>query len=63
MMRGEAKRVTGMKDRTARKVLAALVEDGLLESDTAKGPVHLEFDSSSAEPLFPNLFPATASRG
>jgi Fic family protein len=60
MVRGEAKRVTGMKDRTARKVLAALVEDGILESDTAKGPVHLKFDAASAEQLFPNLFPASA---
>jgi Fic family protein len=60
MVRGEAKRVTGMKDRTARKALAALVEDGILESDTAKGPVHLKFDASSADQLFPNLFPANA---
>jgi Fic family protein len=54
--RGEASRVTGKAERTARAALSALVEAGLLTSDTSKGPVRLHFSVQSAEVLFPRLF-------
>jgi Fic family protein len=57
--RGEAGRVTGLKERTARDLLAALVEDGIVGSDTPKGPVSLRFPLDAAEVLFPSLFPET----
>ena len=55
--RGDAERVTGLKERTARDLLASLVEDGILGSDTPKGPVSLRFPIKAAEVLFPRLFP------
>jgi hypothetical protein len=58
MPRGEATRVTGRSERTARDVLRTLIDAGLLTSETAKGPVQLRFSPSSADALFPRLFPA-----
>lgn len=55
--RGDAERATGLKERTARELLRSLIEDGLLASDTPKGPVSLRFPLKSAEELFPHLFP------
>jgi Fic family protein len=57
--RGEAGRVTGLGERTARDLLAALVRDGILGSDTPKGPVSLRFPLDAVESLFPSLFPET----
>lgn len=55
--RGEARGVTGSSERTARDVLASLVADGILGSDTPKGPVSLRFPIKAVEVLFPLLFP------
>lgn len=49
--------MTGLKERTARDLLASLVEDGILGSDTPKGPVSLRFPMKAVEVLFPRLFP------
>ncbi len=54
--RGEAARVTGLPERSARRVLNAAVEAGLLGSETPKGPVSLRFPSTSLEILFPRLY-------
>ncbi len=56
MPRGEAERITGLKERGARMVLASLVEQGILSSETPKGPVSLRFPSDAVELLFPRLF-------
>ncbi len=55
--RGDAARVTGLKERSARELLASLVADGILGSDTPKGPVSLRFPLQAIETLFPSLFP------
>lgn len=55
--RGEAERLTGLKTRTARDLLKTLTQDGILQSDTPKGPVSLRFPVHSVEILFPQLFP------
>jgi len=55
--RGEAPRITGLKDRTARDLLGLLVQDGILASATPKGPVSLRFPVHAMEVLFPALFP------
>ena len=55
--RGEAARVTGLKERTARDLLASLVADGILGSESPKGAVSLRFPLDAAEILFPKLFP------
>ncbi|MDA8253199.1 MAG: Fic family protein [Rhodospirillales bacterium] len=57
--RGEAARITGLKERSARDLLGALVADGILGSDTPKGPVSLRFRLDAIEILFPSLFPET----
>lgn len=56
MPRGEAERVTGLKERSARMVLADLVKDGIVNSQTPKGPISLRFTSQSIDLLFPKLF-------
>jgi Fic family protein len=57
--RGEAARVTGLKERSARDLLGALIADGILGSETPKGPVSLRFRLDAIEILFPSLFPET----
>lgn len=55
--RGEALGATGLPERTARVVLAALLAEGLLVSGTPKGPVRLAFPSRVAPYCFPGLYP------
>ena len=47
--RGEAERITGLPERTARRVLNDVVAEGLLASATLKGPVSLRFPTDSLE--------------
>ena len=55
--RGEAVRATGLPERTGRVVLGALLAEGLLVSETPKGPVRLAFPSRVAPYCFPGLYP------
>jgi len=57
--RGEASRITGLPERSARRVLNDLVKEGMLASSTPKGPVSLRFPAHSLETLFPRLYPHT----
>ena len=57
--RGEAASVMGLPERSARRVLARLVEEGLIGSATPKGPVALRFPQTTHDVLFPRLFPET----
>lgn len=57
--RGEAGRITGLPERTARRVLNDLIAEGLLGSATPKTPVSLRFPSHTLEALFPRLYPET----
>lgn len=57
--RGDADRITRLPERTARIVLGQLIEEGLLDSETPKGPVSLRFPTKALDLLFPQLFPAT----
>jgi Fic family protein len=57
--RGEIARITGLPDRTARRVLADTIAAGLLNSDTPKGAVSLRFPPAGLDVLFPRLFPET----
>ena len=54
--RGEAARITGLPERTARRVLNDMIGVGLLASDTPKGLVSVRFPPALAEALFPRLF-------
>jgi Fic family protein len=55
--RGEASRITGLPERTARRVFNDVIACGLLASETTKGPVSLRFPADALEILFPRLFP------
>jgi Fic family protein len=57
--RMEAGRVTGMPERTARQVLASLVKEQFLISDTPKGRVRAGFPLESLEYILPNLYPVS----
>ena len=59
LARGEVDRMTGLSERTARTLLSTLISDGILGSDTPKGPVSLRFPLHAVERLFPRLFPET----
>jgi Fic family protein len=55
--RGEASRIAGLPERTARRVFNDVIACGLLASETTKGPVSLRFPADALEILFPRLFP------
>lgn len=55
--RGEFKTISGLKDRTAERALKALLDYGLLRSDTPKGKVYFGIPLLSLRFLFPNLWP------
>jgi Fic family protein len=57
--RGDVERITGLPERTARRVLNDVIALGLLASDTAKGAVSLRFPVDALETLFPRLFHET----
>ncbi len=57
--RGDASRITGFPERTARNLLRELVQEGLLISNTPKGPVRLGFTIQTARHWLPELFPDT----
>lgn len=59
--RGEFVQMTGLGERTGRKVLAQLLADGLLQSDSPKGPVRIGFPLDALNVLFPNLYPEAAT--
>ena len=57
--RGEVPRITGLPERTARRVFNDVIAVGLLASDTPKGSVSLRFPVDALDVLFPRLFPET----
>jgi Fic family protein len=54
--RGDIARITGLPERTARRILKDVVDTGLLASQTPKGPVSLRFPADALDLLFPRLF-------
>jgi Fic family protein len=57
--RGDVPRITGLPERTARRVLNDVLATGLLVSDTPKGSLSLRFPMETLSMLFPRLFPET----
>ena len=55
--RGEAPRITGLPERTARRVLNDIVDEGLLASESPKTAVSLRFPAHALDRLFPRLYP------
>jgi Fic family protein len=58
--RGDAARVTGTSDRSARRIVSLLVKEKLLVSETPKGPLRLGFPIKVVGFYFPLLFPEDA---
>lgn len=61
LTRGEFAQMTGLAERTARTLLARLLETGLLESPSPKGPVRIGFPLDALHLLMPRLYPEAAS--
>lgn len=57
--RGDISRITGLPERTARRLLDDVIAAGLLASATPKGAVSLRFPADALEIIFPRLFPET----
>ncbi|HWA20193.1 MAG TPA: Fic family protein [Devosia sp.] len=54
--RGDVSSITGLPERSARRVLADLLATGLIASETPKGRLSLRFPAHAADVLFPKLF-------
>ena len=57
--RGDVQVITGLRERTARTLLAELLKDGILASSSDKGAVFLRFPVEKRDLLFPRLFAGT----
>lgn len=57
--RGYVQVITGLRERTARTLLADLLKDGILASNSEKGAVFLRFPVEKRDLLFPRLFAGT----
>jgi Fic family protein len=55
--RGEVFSLIGMSERLGRDILTSLLEEGLLVSDSPRGPVRLGFPIHAAAYWFPDLYP------
>jgi Fic family protein len=57
LARGDADAVVGTGERQARRIVAALVEKGVLRSDNVRAPLRLVFPAGLAGEWMPGLFP------
>lgn len=55
--RGEVSGILGQTDRHARRVVSALVERGILTSETPRSPLHIAFPAKLASRWMPGMFP------
>jgi Fic family protein len=55
--RGDAAGIVGTGDRQARRVVSALIERGVLLSDSTRAPLRLAFPAALASRWMPGLFP------
>jgi Fic family protein len=55
--RGDAAGVVGTGDRQARRVVSALIDQGVLVSESSRAPLRLTFPAALASRWLPGLFP------
>jgi Fic family protein len=55
--RGDAAKIVGTGDRQARRIVSALVDKGVLTSESARAPLRLAFPAALASRWLPGLFP------
>ena len=61
MSRGDFIRMTGLEERTGRKVVSRFLSDGLLKSDGHRGELRIGFPMSALNILLPNLYPEAST--
>lgn len=61
LARGGFIQMTGLAERTGRKVLSQLLADGLLISEGHRADVRIGFPLNALDVLFPNLYPEAAT--
>lgn len=54
--RGEASRITGLKERTARTLVSELLQADLLQSSSSHAPLRIKIPVAVGEYYFPNLY-------
>jgi Fic family protein len=57
LTRGEAASLSGYSDRAGREIVSGLLKEGLLLSDSPKGPVRFGMPMHAVVYLFPGVFP------
>ncbi|MET0963559.1 MAG: Fic family protein [Noviherbaspirillum sp.] len=62
LTRREFTQMSGLGERTARTLVSRLLQAGLLESDSAAGPVRWGLPLDALQFLFPGLYPEAATR-
>jgi len=55
--RGEAPRLLGLPERTARRYVADFIKQGLINSESSLAPLAINFPSASVGYFFPRLYP------
>jgi Fic family protein len=55
--RGDAAAIVGMGERQARRVVSALIDQGVVTSESTRAPLHLAFPAALASRWMPGLFP------
>lgn len=55
--RGDAAAIVGTGERQARRVVSALVDHGVVTSESTRAPLHLAFPAALASRWMPGLFP------
>jgi len=58
--RGDAAAIVGTGDRQARRVVSALLDQGVLTSESTRAPLRLAFPATLASRWMPGLFPERA---
>ncbi len=56
LRREDVEEITGLGDRTARRLVSALLEEGLITSETQRAPLRLRFPAHVAPYVFPGLY-------
>ncbi len=59
--RGDVAATIAGSDRNARRIVAALIEAGVLVSDSSRAPLRIAFPASLASRWMPGLFPDRAA--
>lgn len=55
--RGDAATIVGTGERQARRVVSALIDHGVVTSESTRAPLHLTFPATLASRWMPGLFP------